>query len=92
MKTFVKEFNYPDSKTGEAKARRLLVLNEDATRFGGIDLSTVTPEEEATLVKNFAERDITDFSRKPKTEGLEEKPAPKIGMYKAFSKSKILES
>ena len=91
MKAFVKEFNYPDSKTGEAKARRLLVLNEDATRYGGIDLSTVTPEEEQSLVASCAEKEITDFSRKPKAEGVEEKTTPRIGMYKAFSKSKIMD-
>lgn len=89
MKAYIKEFEYPDSKSEkhELKHRKVFVLNEDSTRIGGIDLENVTLEEIKNLEGSLREKDISDFSRKPK-----DPLQPKIvypGTYKAFSKSKI---
>lgn len=89
MIAYKKEFNYPDSKTGELKARRLFVLNEDASRVGGIDLAGVNEDELKTLEEMFKEKEVKDFSRKPKDPNAPKVEYPKIGVYKAFSKSKI---
>lgn len=91
MKAYIKEFNYPDSKTGISKARRVFVLNEDVGRIGGIDLESVSDEELNTLTEMFKEKDISDFSRKPKDPNAPKSEAPRIGVYKAYSKSKIIE-
>lgn len=90
MTAFIKEFVYPDSKTGMPKARRLFVLNEDASRLGGIDLEGVTPEGEATLKEMFKEKEVTDFTRKPKDPLAPKVEYPTIGRYKAYSKGKII--
>lgn len=89
-KAYVKEFKYPDSKTGQLKERRFLILNEDESRIGGIDLSTVPPEQAVVLIESTKEHDISDFSRKPKDPSAPARTY--IGVYKAFSKSKIINS
>lgn len=91
MKAYIKEFNYPDSKTGLPKARRLFVLNEDAGRLGGIDLESVDENGLQTLNEMFKEKEVTDFTRKPKDPNVPKVEYPKIGIYRAYKKEKILQ-
>lgn len=90
MKAYIKSFTYPDSKTGLPKERSLYVLNEDENRLGGIDLFNVDEDGLKTLTEMFKEKEISDFSKKPKDPLAPKVEYPKIGVYKAFLKNKIL--
>ena len=89
LQSYIKEFKYPDSKTGVIKDRKLYVLNEDATRLGGIDLEGVDEAGIKILTEMFQGKEISDFTRKPKDPDAPKIEYPKIGVYKAFSKAKV---
>lgn len=91
MLAYIKDFTYPDSKTGMPKNRKLYVLNEDVNRIAGIDLDTVNEEELAQLKEMFKNHEISDFTRKPKDPTAPKVETPRIGAYKAFSKAKIIQ-
>lgn len=89
-------FNYPHGS--EVITRKVIVLNEDNGRIGGIEVNSLNDEQLAKLEEAFSPIKVTDFSHKtnkidPAT-GLPYEKQPKIDTfgapYKVYSKSKIM--
>ena len=87
----VKIFKYTKSGMEGLVERKVVVLNEDATRIGGFDLTGV-PEEEAKKVEEyFKDHVVKGFERRPKDAPKPEYETKFNYPYKAFSKAKIAE-
>ena len=87
----VKTFKYTKSGTEGLVERKVVVLNEDATRIGGFDLTGVPEEEAKNVEEYFKDYVVKGFERRPK-----DAPKPEYEIqfnypYKAFSKAKIAE-
>ncbi len=87
----IKEFKYTKTGTDGLITRKLLVLNEDATRIGGFELTNATPEDLEKLQNKFKDHQVKDFSRRKKGEPKPEYEEQITYPYRAFSKAKIAE-
>lgn len=84
---YLRTFKYTKSGVDGLIERKVIVLNEDQTRIGGLDLTGEKPDVIANLVKQYESVEVRSFARLPKDAP---KPARDyIYPYKAFSKSKI---
>lgn len=87
----LKEFNYTKSGAEGLVKRKVFVLNEDATRIGGFDLSEATDADIAKVSEYFKDYVVKGFERRPKGEPKPEYEVKFDFPYKAFSKAKIAE-
>ena len=87
----VKTFKYTKSGEEGLVERKVVVLNEDASRIGGFDITGVPDEDANKVIDYFKDHEIKGFERRPK-----DAPKPEYEIkfdypYKAFSKAKIAE-
>lgn len=80
-------FKYTKTGSEGLVDRKLLVLNEDAIRVGGLEITGASDEELETLEESFKDYTIRDFSRQPKSDEPKENKFDYA--YRAFSKAKI---
>ena len=80
-------FKYTKTGSEGLVDRKLLVLNEDATRVGGLEITGSSDEELEKLEESFKDYTIRDFSRQPKNDEPKENKFDYA--YRAFSKAKI---
>lgn len=80
-------FKYTKTGSEGLVDRKLLVLNEDATRVGGLEITSASDEELETLKESFKDYIIRNFSRQPKNDEPKENKFDYA--YRAFSKAKI---
>lgn len=80
-------FKYTKTGSEGLVDRKLLVLNEDTTRVGGLEITGASDEELEKLEESFKDYTIRDFSRQPKND--EPKENKFNYAYRAFSKAKI---
>ena len=80
-------FKYTKTGSEGLVDRKLLVLNEDATRVGGLEITGAPDEELEKLEESFKDYTIRDFSRQPKNDEPKENKFDYA--YRAFSKAKI---
>lgn len=87
----VKIFKYTKSGTDGLVDRKLVVLNEDATRLGGFDLTGVADEDANKVIEYFKDHEVKGFERRPKGTPKPEYETKFEYPYKVFSKAKIAE-
>lgn len=87
MSARIMTFKYTKTGSDGLVDRKLLVLNEDATRVGGLEITGASDEELETLEESFKDYTIRDFSRQPKSDEPKENKFDYA--YRAFSKVKI---
>lgn len=84
---YLRTFKYTKSGVDGLIERKVIVLNEDQTRIGGLDLTGENSDVIANLVKQYETVEVRSFTRRPKDSPKQSHDYPYP--YKAFSKSKI---
>lgn len=85
----LREFKYTKTGSDTLVSRKVFVLNEDASRIGGLELTGASDEAVNEVVSFFKDHAIGDFSRRPKGAPKPEYERKFDFPYKAFSKAKI---
>ena len=87
----IRTFKYTKTGVKGLVERKVIVLNEDANRIGGLEVTGVPADELAKLEAKFQNVTPKGFGRRapgePKPEYADKLPY----QYRAFSKSKIAE-
>lgn len=83
----VRTFKYTKTGVKGLVERTVIVLNEDETRIGGLDITGESPEKIAELTKQYENTAVKGFTRRPKGTPKETYASPYS--YRAFSKAKI---
>lgn len=91
MKSYVKEFLYPSSSSGEYSKRKLFVMRESTDSLDGFELSYLDDENSNNIVSSFKDHEITDFSISEKLNDKTDYKKEWGGSWRRYSKSKIKE-
>lgn len=83
----VRTFKYTKTGVEGLVERTVIVLNEDETRIGGLDITGESPEKIAELTKQYENTAVKGFTRSPKGTPKETYSSPYS--YRSFSKAKI---
>jgi len=84
----VRTFKYTKTGVKGLVERTVIVLNEDETRIGGLDITGESPEKIAELTKQYENTAVKGFTRRPKGTPKDTSYTSPYS-YRAFSKAKI---
>ena len=84
----VRTFKYTKTGVEGLVERTVIVLNEDETRIGGLDITGESPEKIAELTKQYENTAVKSFTRRPKGTPKDTSYTSPYS-YRAFSKAKI---